>query len=433
MQLSNYIKIYPHRERWGYLLLFSTKRASIILLHESVLKSIEDGNLSSSEEETLHRLGFLVQDVNEEKKEMLGLFNEVNKRRKKFNALVVTNLDCNLACRYCYEGRMKGKFYMSLETADLLINFAGRHFAAGKTVHVNFYGGEPLLSFELIKYISKELKIAAEERGLKYTFNLVTNGTLLTENKAEELAPLGLKGAKITIDGPMENHDRFRPFKSGTGTFDVIIKNIKDTCEILKIQVGGNYTSENYRDFPGLLDYLLDEGLTPDKISIVKFDPVAKTGGKFALPDFREGCESINEPWLFEASLFLREEILKKGFNTPKVAPSPCMIEYHDEIVVNFDGTIYKCPGLIGWEGLGVGDLRRGIKDYSKSYNLDLWKREECLNCEYLPLCFGGCRYMKLLRDGNIDDVDCKKSYLDATLETFIRQEIKYRLKIDRP
>jgi uncharacterized protein len=236
---------------------------------------------------------------------------------------------------------------------------------------------------------------------------------------------------KITLDGPKENHDRYRPYKLGVGSFDRIIQNIKETSEIIKIGIGGNFNRENYKSFPILLDYLITEKLTPDKISNVKFDPIMKTGSEFALPDFREGCESINEPWLFEASLFLREEILKRGFNTPKTRPSPCMIEIQDDIVVNFDGTIYKCPGLIGWKDFEVGDLKTGIKEYKKSYNLDVWKKEECLDCEYLPLCFGGCRYMKLLRDGKIDDVDCRKPYLDATLEAFIKQDIKYRLKAD--
>lgn len=428
MQLSNYIKIYSYREKPDYLLFYSTKRASIILLYESILKSIYEGGLSASDEETLCKLGFLVTDLKEEKEEMLGILDETNKRKKRFNAIVVMNLDCNLACKYCYEGSMKGSHYMSPETAELLIDFIEKnHLAKGKDIHIDFYGGEPLLSFELIKYISKRLKASAEVRGLKYSFNLVTNGTLLTTNRAEEVSSLGIKDARITIDGPGENHDRFRPFKSGKGTFDIIIKNIKEASRFIKIQIGGNFTPENYGDFPRLLDYFLQEGLRPDNFSVIKFDAITRTDRKFALPDFNEGCESINEKWLFEAGIFLRGEILKRGFYTPKIMPSPCMIELQDDIVVNYEGTIYKCPGFIGWEGLEVGDLKRGIRDYRESHRLNIWKKQECLDCEYLPLCFGGCRYMKLIRDGNIDNVDCRKPYLDATLEAYIRQDIKYR------
>ncbi len=104
------------------------------------------------------------------------------------------------------------------------------------------------------------------------------------------------------------------------------------------------------------------------------------------------------------------------------------MIELKDNIVVNYDGTFYKCPGFIGHPELSVGNLKSGLEDYSVSHNLEIWKKEECLDCEYLPICFGGCRYMKLMRDGKIDGVDCRKAYLDAVLEDCIKQEIKYNL-----
>jgi len=431
MQISRYIKTYPYEERPSCLLLYSTKKASIILLKEESYKSIEKGTLPTSDEAILSRLGMIVPHREGERQAMLGLLSELNTKNTGLNITTVLNLDCNFACIYCFEGGMKGRLYMSKETAELLIDFIKERFRNKKSLNIDFYGGEPLLSTGLIKSLSQAMRSFTESRGASYSFTIVTNGSLLTERIAEELASMGLKSAKITIDGPKKNHDIFRPFKTGSGTFDVIIRNIKDTNRVIKIQIGGNYTRENYRDFPRLLDYMLEEGITPDKISTVKFDPITKTGGDFAIPDFREGCESINEPWLFEASLFLREEILKRGFNTPKIRPSPCMVEIKDDIVVNFDGTFYKCPGLIGWKGFAVGDLKTGIKDYKQSYNIDVWKRQECLNCEYLPICFGGCRYMKLLRDGKIDGVDCRKPYLDATLEAFIKQDIKYRLKAE--
>jgi uncharacterized protein len=431
MQISCYIKTYPYEERPSCLLLYSTKKASIILLKEESYKSIEKGTLPTSDEAMLSRLGMIVPHREGERQAMLGLLDKLNTKNTGFNIITVLNLDCNFACIYCFEGGMKGRLYMSNETAEFLIDFIKKRFRNKKSLNIDFYGGEPLLSTGLIKSISQAMRSFTENRGASYSFTLVTNGSLLTKRIVEELVSIGLKSVKITIDGPKKNHDIFRPFKTGSGTFDVIIRNIKDAIGVVKIQIGGNYTRENYRNFPRLLDYMLEEGLTPDKISTVKFDPIMKTVGDFALPDFREGCESINEPWLFEASLFLREEILKRGFNTPKIRPSPCMIEIQDDIVVNFDGTIYKCPGLIGWKGFEVGDLKTGIKDYKQSYNTDVWKRQECLDCEYLPLCFGGCRYIKLLKDGKIDGVDCRKPYLDATLEAFIKQDIKYRLKAD--
>jgi uncharacterized protein len=430
MHLSRYVKIYPCKDDPSWLLLYSTKKGGAILVPESLLAAFEEGSSHSSNQEALARLGFLVPDTVEERNEFRDVLAEANRRRKLFRAMVLLNMDCNLACIYCYERGMKGNLYMSDETAGLLVEFVERDYLShGKRVSLTFHGGEPLMSTDLIIILSKRLKAAASCHGVEYSFNLVTNGTLLTRQMVDKLIPLGLNGAKVTLDGPVDNHNKNRPFVSGKGSFDVIVGNMKEVCDKIKVQVGGNYTPENYRQFPRLLDFLLDKGLTPERISLIKFDPVTKSGGKYPLPEFNEGCASTDEPWLMEASIYLREEILKRGFHTPRLAPSICMVEGPDELVVNFDGTLFKCPAFLGWPEMSVGDLRTGISDYAVSHNLDVWKNDECLDCAYLPLCFGGCRFLKLLREGRIGDVDCWKRYLDATLEAFVGQDLKYRPK----
>ncbi len=78
-----------------------------------MLKDIKKGNISEEEKETLVELGFLVNSAEEEKKEMLGFMDEINAVNKTFSAILVMNLDCNLACKYCFEGTRKGKHYIS--------------------------------------------------------------------------------------------------------------------------------------------------------------------------------------------------------------------------------------------------------------------------------------------------------------------------------
>jgi uncharacterized protein len=431
VHFSNYIKRYPYKEKPGYHLLYSTRSAATVLLQDNLTGPLEGNALQPSELKTLQRLGILVADANQEKQSMYGYLDAMNSMSAHFNALVVMTLDCNLSCKYCYEGTMKGNHYMSRETADLVVDFIGKSLRPGKkSLNVDFYGGEPLLHTGRIRDISERLMRIAEKRGVSYSFTLVTNGTLLTRKTARELAGLGLKSVCITLDGPRDNHNAFRPYKSGTGSFDLIIRNIREVSGIVEVGIGGNFHKDNYEDFPGLLDYLLGEGLTPDNISHVKFAPISKTHSEFAPPDFNDGCASVNEPWLFEAGTFLREEILRRGFKAQRIIPSPCVIEIKDDIVANYDGTLYKCPGLIGKKEFIIGDLQSGIVDYRDSYNLDSWKNDDCIDCEYLPICFGGCRFMKLLRDGNIDGVDCKRPYLDSILETFVLQDLKYKTGI---
>ncbi len=425
MKLSHYVKTYPYREKPGYLLFFSTKRASKILLPEETFQDIENNTLSPFDQALLSKLGMIVEDTEKEKQEVLGFFDSINEKNRGLNIIAALNLDCNFACQYCFEGEIKGDLYMSNMTAELLTDFIRQKFTSSKkSLLVGFYGGEPLLSIGLIRSISRSLNCFIETRDASYSFTLVTNGSLFTRQAAEELVMLGLKSVQITLDGPPEIHNRTRPFMSGAGSFDTIINNIRQTCDIVKINISGNFEKHNYEQFVDLLDLMDDEGLTPDRISSVKFAPVMKRPEGTASPaDFNDGCMTINEPWLVKAEKLLRGEILRRGYYTPKLAPMPCAVEITDSYVVNFDGNIYKCPAFIGNQDFAVGNLETGIRDYDTSHGLDIWKNRECRECRYLPLCFGGCRYMTFVRAGNIDSVDCKKDYFDASLETLIKQD----------
>lgn len=429
MHFSRYIKQFSYAEDPDYTLLYSTKRGSAALVSKALLATENNGSILMSDEKALFDIGILVNDPVAEKVEMLGLLSEINTRNRQFYITVILNLACNLDCVYCYEGDLKGRLFMTRETADQLIAFIkGRCNGGIDKVNIMFYGGEPLLSIDLIKYISEGLRKATEAKGVDYSFGLTTNGTLLTGKIARELVQIGLGRAFLTLDGPAENHNKFRPFATGTESFDIIIQNIKEICGLIEVNIGGNYTLDNYRSFPALLDYLIAQGLTPGSISSVTFAPV--TSSQFNRSEYRNICSSINEPWLVDAGLFLREEILKRGFKTKKVDIATCKVEINNSIVVNYDGSILKCPAFMGYSGLDVGNLSTGIKDFADTHNLDVWKREECLNCEYLPICFGGCRFDKLLRDGKIDGVDCKKPYLDAALEGLVKQDLKYSHKL---
>jgi uncharacterized protein len=428
MRLSRYLKIYPCPGDPDHLILYSTRRASVLRVPAKTLQQIEERTLPDADRETLSRYGILVPGQAAEWEELLNRFSEANRRSKRFTAIVVLNLDCNLACGYCFEEGIRGKRAMSPETADLLVAMIEReHLAKGRKVSLDFYGGEPLLTVELIRSISTRLRQSSEAKGLPFEFSLVTNGTLLTRPLALELAGLGMHGVKITLDGPQEVHDRSRPFVSGKGSFDIIIKNILEVMDVTKVQIGGNFTRSNYQGFPRLLDYFLSIGITPGKLQMVQFNQVTGRADSGVIPDYASTCNCTDEPWLIEATIFLRDEILRRGFPTSKPGPAGCMVEFSNDLVVNVDGAIYKCPAFVGREGFSVGDLKRGIVDNDAAYNPDVWKREECLECAYLPQCFGGCRFLKFLRDWKIDGVDCWKPMLDAILGKCILQDLKYR------
>jgi uncharacterized protein len=425
MKLSRYCIIYPDLADPDSVILYSTKRASAALVERSALAAIEKGELEGDEKETLTALGLLVDSEREERLEMIRFLDELNELDTGLSVMAVMNLDCNLACPYCFEGSRRGRHYMSPETAGRIIGFMDKYMAKGRDrTGVAFYGGEPLLSVDLVQEMACRMKYMAEENGINFSFTLTTNGTLLNADIVGRLGPLGLKAATITIDGPEDIHNASRPYATGAGSFSRIIDNIKAVCGELEINIGGNYRKDNYREFPRLLDYLLRQGLTPDKIGSIGFVPVLMEREGIVSPEFSGGCLSINEPWLFDASLFLRKEIMARGFPVDGVSPAICAAERKWMFIINYDGDIYKCPGMIGRHEYKVGDVVNGIGDYSVSHCMDNWKNDKCLDCVYLPLCFGGCRYMNLLSAGKIAGLDCRKPYYDACLEGFVMQDL---------
>jgi uncharacterized protein len=429
MEISRFVKIYPCPDAPDSALIYSTLRGAVLRVSRVMVEALRNGGALEGEElETMTRLGILVPDAEAEQRQVAGYFEWANANARRFTALVTLNLDCNLACPYCYEGHFRGKSYMSEATADLLVEtILNGPIAAGREVLLDFYGGEALLSVPLIRRIAAPLRAAADRNGTPFSFSLVTNGTLLTRAVVEELLPLGLEDAKVTIDGPPDIHNQQRPFVSGKGSFDLILKNLREVCGLIKVQLGGNFTRSTYRRFPELLDLLVEAGITPDMLSMVQFSPVTPTAGEAGLGDFAKGCACTSEPWLIEACLYLREEILKRGWNTPRPKLAGCMVEFENDLIVAWDGSLYKCPAFMGWSDLRIGSLSDGIGDYRESHNLYVWKNEECLGCPYLPLCFGGCRFLRRLRSGAIDGVDCRKEYFDQALERIVRQDIELR------
>jgi len=243
-----------------------------------------------------------------------------------------------------------------------------------------------------------------------------------------ELLTAGLYAAKVTVDGPADEHNRLRPFASGKPSFETILTNIRDCCDLIKVGFGGNYTSENYTRISELLDSLDRYGLSPDNLSTVQFHPVMQTTDQYSNPEFTGGCLSVDEPWVAEGSVTVRREVLQRGYRVPKISPSPCMVDMEDAFVINHDGSLHKCVAMIGHPEFAVGDVWNGFIDYRRMYALEHWRNNsECRECEYLPLCFGGCRHMEFQRTGAMNNVECMRNFYDRVLEETVQQDAVFQ------
>lgn len=268
---------------------------------------------------------------------------------RRYTALVTLNKVCNLACPYCDMDGFGGRSCMGDAAADLLVEaiLAGP-FKEGREVRIDFQGGEPLLSLSLIGHIIGPLREASLRSGTLFSFNLVTNGTLLTRRLVDVLRPLGLAGVRVTIDGPPDVHNRQRPFADGTGSFDTIMDNLKEVCDLTAVRLGGYFTRDNYRRFPELLDMLGREGLTPDKLHGVQFSPVVPRTDGAGVGDLVAGCACGGEPWLVEASRYLREEILRRGWDASGPGVDAGAGESEHRPAAARDGSLCTCRDLTG-------------------------------------------------------------------------------------
>lgn len=155
---------------------------------------------------------------------------EHNAGHKLHQLILQVTQQCNLRCEYCaysgiYEGsRIHSSNRMTFDVAKQAIDFFLAHSLENSDISIGFYGGEPLLEFELIKECVEYVKENCE--GKRVRFSMTTNGTLLKGEKAEFVVENEFSTA-ISLDGAKEEHDACRKFPDGTGSFDTVIKNVE--------------------------------------------------------------------------------------------------------------------------------------------------------------------------------------------------------------
>ena len=187
--------------------------------------------------------------------------------------------NCNLRCKYCvysgsYVNRQHNNKRMTLDTAKAIIDFFWSHSGKSDDVSFGFYGGEPLLEFELIKDVVAYIK--QKFVGKKYIFTITTNATLLKEEQIKFLAENNFN-LVISLDGPAEIQDANRVFADGeSGTFETVMNNLKKVKEINEayysnisfnavIDLSQNFSCAN--DFFLSYDMVKNSGITGNFVS----------------------------------------------------------------------------------------------------------------------------------------------------------------------
>ncbi len=323
--------------------------------------------------------------------------------------------DCNLRCRYCFadEGAYHSRReFMSLETAKKAIDFLIENSGNRKILETDFFGGEPLMNFDVVKQTVEYAKKEAAERGKKFLFTLTTNGLLLKDDVAEFLNA-EFENVVLSLDGRKEVHDAVRKTANGKGSFDLVIDNLKNFVKIRgdkHYYVRGTFTAKNL-DFSKDVLFLADSGF--DSISM---EPVVTD-----LPDLeitKEMLPRIGQEYDALCDAYLEYEAKGKGFNffhfNVDLEGGPCLSKRvsacgagNEYFSVTPNGDIYPCHQFAGDPAFRMGSVFEGRLDEAireKFRNSCLFTRKKCENCFAKFICSGGCSANNYHYNGDIDE-----------------------------
>ncbi|NLI55756.1 DDE-type integrase/transposase/recombinase [bacterium] len=350
------------------------------------------------------------------------LFQKAKFSTNSFGAMILTTFDCNFKCEYCIENEVQStrREDMTDEVSRNIINWFQINIKERrpKVVELIFYGGEPLLNKTPIFDISRSLFESSSEKSFNFSFSISTNGSIgLSSQEMEELKSHGLKFVQVTLDGPEAIHNLRRPYKSGEGSFDDILVNLRKFVEFAAVIVRINIDKGNASKVSELLDLLSNDGLASN-ISL-DFSPRIKSG---LAPHFCDANMMPDKTFTDTLKLLL-PKARKLGFSVVRrfVEIGPCLLTSESQFVIDPIGDMYKCSGFVGRKEFSVGN----VKDHHFKSNfigfiiMDRW--EQCLDCPYVPLYGGGCAYESFVTFGDYTKKLCKKAlFFGATMDVLV-------------
>lgn len=305
--------------------------------------------------------------------------------------------DCNLKCRYCYEGPNKPILIMNKETANDVVEYIKNDFIKTdmSELKIVFHGGEPLLNFDVMKYFVKEIKNLFPN---VYTFfSLTTNGTIFNEEILHFLSN-DIDEVTVSIDGTKSTHDFMRPYKNGKGSYDTVISNAKETLKKVKsYRIRMTFDSDTVGSLAEDVIHLIEMG----------FNCIVPAPNLF---DNR--WDNIHLE-LLERQILIIKDFIK---NNKGVLVGLCdPIDYISKAscnggksskVIYTDGTIYPCIMSGGVSGFEIGDIWNGIDEakLDKLLSYSNIKNPECEGCGMSPACNASrCKIINKLITGDFN------------------------------
>lgn len=324
--------------------------------------------------------------------------------------------DCNLACKYCFAGKGEyngEKALMSLEVGRKAIDFLIEHSGSRRNLEVDFFGGEPLMNWEVVKDIVRYGRSKEKEHDKNFRFTLTTNGVLLSD-EVMEFANKEMSNVVLSLDGRKEVNDRMRPFRNGKGSYDVIVpKFIKfaESRNQTNYYVRGTFTHDNL-DFSDDVLHYADLGFKQMSMEPV----VAEDDERYAIRE--EDLPKIMEEYDKLAREYIKRHKEGNGFNffhfMIDLKQGPCVAKRlsgcgsgTEYLSVTPWGDLYPCHQFVGQEEFLLGNVFEGIlrQDICDEFKMcNVYAKEKCRQCFARYYCSGGCAANSYKFHGSITD-----------------------------
>ena len=310
---------------------------------------------------------------------------------------------CNLNCAYCFasQGKYHGdRAIMSFEVGKAALDFLVEHSGTRRNLEVDFFGGEPLMNFDVVKELVAYARSIEKEHGKNFRFTLTTNGMLIDDDVID-FANREMSNVVLSLDGRKEIHDRFRVDYAGNGSYDRIVPKFQKLVEARdgkNYYMRGTFTHAN-PDFLKDIQQMLDLGF--DELSM---EPVVcAPGDASALTEADKVI--VMEQYEKLAELMLERSRAGKPFTfyhyMIDLKGGPCIYKRisgcgsgTEYMAVTPWGDLYPCHQFVGDEKFKLGSVFDGVTNTAMQdefASCNVYARPECRDCWARLYCSGGC------------------------------------------
>ena len=352
---------------------------------------------------------------------------------------ITTTMDCNLGCYYCYETRTGERLKLN-QTSKILDDIEKRFLSSGKQkLHLDWYGGEPLLNIEFLEKLSKEVQSWCNENNIHYTASIISNGTLWPSNPTEFVQKHSIKQVQISFDGMKAHHEKRRRYiiRETHSSFDRAVSVVDALVGNIRVDLRFNLDRGNMNDFLPFINFASDRGwfdgdnpaiLQPARLASYSERSKFMRKHELSLKEFDYLREQAREKLKFGPAP--EESEVPDGFPYPKT--SVCAALAFDSVVIGAKGEKYRC-------GLQAGELERSTGHISAPnskeqtiqsswwQDFDPTKNTTCSKCSFLPVCWGGCPKKHL--EGDSHSIKEQGKYWRENLARLVSSRTPVKLK----